>query len=628
MKSRIVLFLAGLLAIGSVHGQHKFGGTVVDNAGSALPGVNVLLLSTKDSSLVKGSVSDGKGRFDLENIAAGAYLLNIRFVGFKTQASRLDVNGNLEVGIVRMENETTQLDEVAVKAVKPFYEQQMDRIVVNVQNTITAAGGSALDVLERSPGVRLNRGTNDLSLNGKNGIVVMINGKPTRQSLSTVMQLLGGLNASSIEKIELITNPPAQYEAAGNGGIINIQIAKSTDLGTNGSVSLRGGYGQREKAGASLNFNHRANKANLYGDLSYSRDHRYAVWTNDRTTTGELETARVQSEIHREPVNTVLNGRLGVDYQLTQKTLIGGFVSGFSNIWDMTALTDGSTVRSTAPASFVAVDLLERGRLKHLMGNFNLNQKLGQKTEMNFDLDYLYYQDKNETRYQNDFFNATGEDAYGELRKSNKLTPKKIWVASLGFTSKLGDKFQLEYGLQGIRSRLNNDVMVSDLVDGAFVIADPFTEISQLGENIGAAYASANYTINEKTSVKAGLRYEHSETDLDVQDQGNVLDLNISKFFPTVFFSRKLAKETSMQLSYGRRITRPSFGDLAPFFIFLDPTTYIYGNTSLRPAISNNFRAGVTYKQSVFSVEHTYEKDAIEGYQPLLIEGTDQQVYT
>lgn len=107
-----------------------------------------------------------------------------------------------------------------------------------------------------------------------------------------------------------------------------------------------------------------------------------------------------------------------------------------------------------------------------------------------------------------------------------------------------------------------------------------------------------------------------------------MLDLNISQFFPTLFLSRKLAKETTMQLSYGRRITRPSFGELAPFFIFLDPTTYFYGNTSLRPAISNNFRAGVTYKQSVFAFEHTYEKDAIEGYQPLLVEGTDQQVYT
>jgi outer membrane receptor protein involved in Fe transport len=175
---------------------------------------------------------------------------------------------------------------------------------------------------------------------------------------------------------------------------------------------------------------------------------------------------------------------------------------------------------------------------------------------------------------------------------------------------------------------LDNDVKVSDLNNNQLVTVDSFTEASKLDEKIGALYSSVNYSPNDKTHFNVGLRYEYSETVLNVEGKGNVLDLTINKVFPTIFISRKVSELITLQASYGKRITRPSFGDLAPFFIFLDPTTFSFGNTSLKPAISNSLRLGLNYRNSAFAFERSHNKNAIEGYQPILISGTNKQVYT
>lgn len=608
--------------------QYRIEGTIHNKGSEALKSASVLLLTQKDSTLVKGTMTDEQGKFLFDNISPASYLLHLSALGFRTEIQELTISNNKDIGVNIMQVEAKALNEVVVRSVKPYFEQKLDRLIVNVRNSITAAGGSALDVLERSPGVLVNRGSNAFSLNGKEGVVIMINGKVVRQPLSVVMQYLSGLNANSIEKIELITNPPAKHEAAGNGGIINIVIAKGEDFGTNGSIAINAGYGQKEKAGANLSFNHRKNKLNLFGDFSYSRDHRYAIWLNSRTVATASETTKIESITYREPINTILNGRLGLDYELGKKTIIGAFVTGFTNIWDMKAQTDGYTSSSMANPSFVTVDFNERGRLKHIMGNLNVKHKLSSKTEINFDIDYLNYADKNKTIYNNLFKDENRNPIYGQVRQSNKFTPINIAVATLGITSTINKKIQIEYGIKTIVSKLDNDVKVMDQYNNQYVTVDSFTEVSKLDEKIGALFTSANFSPNEKTRFNVGLRYEYSETILNSQGRGKILDLTINKLFPTFFMSRKLSERITLQASYGKRITRPSFGDLAPFFIFLDPTTFSYGNTSLKPAFSNSFRLGLIYRNSFFALERSYNKNAIEGYQPVLIQGTNKQIYT
>lgn len=628
MKILIALSFITILSIVEVKAQIKFSGQVVDHENQGLPGANVLLLNVQDSTLVKGGITDEKGRFLLGKVQIGSYLFSIRSIGFATQYKTIRLEEDLEMGRIKMKIIATELQELVVTADRPFFEQKIDRMVVNVQNSLTTAGGSALDVLERSPGVLVNRGTNSLSLNGKEGIIILINGKESRQSMSSILQLLNGTSVENIEKIELITNPPAKYQAEGNGGIINIQLVKRADLGTNGSIGINAGYGQGEKAGTSLNVNHRKGKVNVYGDFSFSRNHWLPSWYNYRRVAEEAEVMTIESTTYREPIKTIYNGRIGVDYQLTDKTLVGGFLTGFSDLWDMDARIEGSTFSSIQAPSFVEIDLVEKGRFKHLMGNFNISHQFASKSKINFDLDYLYYGDRNKTTYEN-FSAHTPDLPQGDgFRQTNKDTPINIWMGNLDFTHSFSDQLKLETGLKVTTSSLTNDVLVKDLYNGEMVVAPSFSENSRLDEKIGGVYASLNYSINKQTTANLGLRYEHSETNLHLQNKDNVVDLTYNKLFPTFFLSRKLAKETSVQLSYGRRITRPSFADLAPFFIFLDPSTFFYGNTSLTPAISDNIKLGLNYKQYLLSLEHTHENNAIQYYQPVLLGETNQQVFT
>ena len=512
------------------------------------------MLSLKDSSLVKGGVTDAEGKFLIQKIENASYLLSVSSVGFKTRSEPVSIESDMETGVIKMETGATELQELEVTASRPFFEQKADRLIVNVQNNMSSAGGSALDVLERSPGVLVNRGNNSLSLNGKDGILVMMNGKVSRLSLSSVMQLLSGTSAENIEKIELITNPPAKYEAGGKGGIINIVLVKRTDFGTNGSVTVNAGYGQGEKTGTSLNINHRKGKMNVYGDFSFSRNHWLPTWHNNRTIKTEEETLTIKSSIAREPVNTIYNGRIGLDYQFSERTMAGGFVSGFPNLWDMDAHISSSAAGGTTPPSFVETDLRETGRFKNLMSNFNLSHKFGKNMEVDFNLDYLYYADRNETTYDNFFPERTDGLTTDGFRQTNKKTPVSIWVSSLDFSVPLSEKIKLETGFQGTFSALNNEVLVRDLLDGNLVADEAFSENSALRESIVGFYSSLNYSLDNKTQINAGLRYEYSETSLQLQNKKSGADLRYGKLFPTFFASRKLGKETALQASYGRRI--------------------------------------------------------------------------
>lgn len=629
MKRIVILTFFTLFSMVVAKSQVKLNGIVVNQEEQGLPGANVLLLRVQDSTLVKGGITDGKGIFVLDNVQRGSYLFSIRYIGFETQYQPISLEEDLDMGMIKMKVIATELDEVMVTADIPLFEQKIDRMVVNVQKSLTSAGGSALDVLERSPGVLVNRGTNSLSLNGKEGITILINGKESRQSLNSILQLLNGTSADNIEKIELITNPPAKYEAAGIGGVFNIQLIKRTDLGTNGSIGINAGYGQGEKVGASLNVNHRKGKVNVYGDLSFSKNHWHPSWYNYRRVVDEDEVITIESTTYREPTKTIYNGRIGVDYQLSDKTMVGGFLAGFSDLWDMDARIEGSAFSSIQAPSFVEIDLVEKGRFKNLMGNLNISHQFGSKSKMNFDMDYLYYVDRNKSTYENFSAHNTSNHPQGDgFRQTNKDTPINIWVGSLDFTHSFNDQLQLETGLKVTTSSLTNDVIVKDLYNSEMVVDESFSENSKLDEKIGGVYASVNYSFDEKTKANLGLRYEHSETNLHLHNKNNVVDLTYNKLFPTFFLSRKLAKETSVQLSYGRRITRPSFTDLAPFFIFLDPSTFFYGNTSLTPAISDNIKVGLNFKQYLLSLEHTHENNAIQYYQPVLYEGTNQQVFT
>lgn len=241
--------------------QSYLEGSVMDELGKHLPHSNVLLLQIKDSSLVKGVVSDSKGKFLLEEIPSGNYLLSSSMLGYETYyLPGIRVRQNNQDLKIILREKLSDLSEVTVQAQKPLFEQQKDRLVVNVRSSIISSGSNVLDVLSRTPGIVVNQQSNSISINGKEGVMVMLNDKPVCLPLNTVVQMLSGMNADQVEKIEIISSPPARYDSEGNAGLIKIVNHISLELGTNGSFSSNMGYGQYERLDSSFNINHRSKK--------------------------------------------------------------------------------------------------------------------------------------------------------------------------------------------------------------------------------------------------------------------------------------------------------------------------------------------------------------------------------
>lgn len=621
------LLLSLLLQMHTAKAQVPVYGTVSDVQSKPLSQANVLLLRAKDSVMVKGMVTATNGGFRFENIPGGHYLVLVSFTGYGNVYSPAFTLANKEanLGTFSLQRTDQALNNVTVTARKPLFEQKIDRMVINVRNSITAAGGTALEVLERSPGVVVNRQSNTISINGKNGVVVMINGKINNMPLSAVVQLLSGMNASNIERIELITTPPASMDAEGNAGYINIVLINNPNQGINGSWSVTAGYGLRETPAASINFNYRHNKINLYGDYSFSRQHRIQLASIYRKVMNNGQVKETDTETWRNTIQQNHNARLGLDYQVSKKTVAGVLLAAYDNRWSMDA--ENNIVKQTDKVKdttmFIANDEINHWR--HFMANINLQHTIREGESFSVDLNYLWYHDENPTNYTNNYYNGSGNFLFAEDTKSGKITPIKMWVGNMDYKKKISDKTSLETGVKANASRFTNDVTVARKTTSGWVEDPSLTAKYMLKENIMAAYASVNVTLNDKTSLKTGLRYEHTTSNLGTVAMPKIIDRQYGRLFPSFFLSRKLDDDNTFNLSYTRRITRPTFNDLAPFVIFFDPNTFIAGNSSLQPALTDNIKADYVFKSYTFSLGYSYESNSIAGFQDSVDVKTNKQ---
>lgn len=594
--------------------QSKIQGIVQTNS-EVLPFANVLLLNQNDSTLLKGTVSNEVGKFALENVKQGNYLLSIRMIGYGVFFKRIELKAeNLDLGILQMSPLSKELKAVMVTAQKPLYEQQIDRLVINIESSLTLAGGTALEVLERSPGVIVNQQSNTLGLNGKNGVILMINGKINRLPMEAVIQLLKGMNAANIEKIELISNPPAKYDAEGNAGMINLVLKKGIEEGMNGSLSLMAGYGRREKTGADLNLNYRKGKLNIFGAYSFNRNHTAQEANGSRKLDYQGQTIETHTRNVRDPRINLHNASFGFDYAISPKTMIGGLISGYSSRWQIDALADIQLRKSREADTLISMSNAEINHWQHLSGNLNLNHQIDSTQSINFDVDYLYYHDNNPTDYQADYRNEQGGMIRTDFFRSRKVTPIRITVGKVDYTKNFG-KTRLEIGAKASLNRFTNDIGVENLQNDFWRIDPSLSGNYKLEEDILAAYSSIQVQFNAKTKLNAGLRYEHTRTHLDLVEVGNILDRNYGNLFPSLFLSKDINKNNSLQFAFSRRITRPTFRDLAPFMIFADPYSFLSGNSALLPTLTYSFKTEYRHKDLIFALQYSHDTNVIAPFQ-------------
>ena len=628
----LLVFILSHIFGTSLLSQSLIKGTVTDESGTPPEYANVLLLQSSDSSLVKGTILSPDGTYYFEDVAPGNYLVTSSMIGYQPAFSELlDIvpgNNVIQVPVLTVAQDVTQLEEVTIRTKKPLYVQKIDRLEVNVQSSATMAGNTALEILEKSPGVLVDRQNSTLNLRGKSGVSVMINGKMTRMPMSTVFGMLDGMPASNIDRLELITTPPANFDAEGDAGFINIVLIKNEYEGLNGILSATLGYGRQERVLAGGNFNYRKKKINIYGD--YNFDHNDGISYIDMSRTNEHPeyTLETESSIVRDYMVNLSTGRMGIDYYLTENTVVGLLGTFYDRNWSQVQNADALFVVEPGMDTSSFDTRIEQNLTNHYLGNINIQHKINNHHILNIDLDYIRTYGHQPQEYLTTFFLEGGQELRREELTIDKKTPQKIWVGKADYTLTLDEKLKFESGIKGAFSHMTNHILAENFIDGTW-IKDPYFSVEAfMKEFIWAAYGSLEYNINDKTGIKAGLRYEYTFTELAGGSSESDFTRNFCNLFPTLFLSRQFNENNSLVLAFNRRITRPSFSDLAPWVILLDPITYITGNIDLLPAISSSMKADYSFKKLLVSLQYTRIKNSIQRFQPIKIEDSDLMVLT
>ncbi|KAA5548255.1 outer membrane beta-barrel protein [Adhaeribacter rhizoryzae] len=626
------LLTLGLIFLSiSAYGQIIIKGSVQATDGQPLAYANALLLNPNDSSLVKGAVVNASGYYTFEQVSPGYYLIAASMVGYETSYSKpfnliSATTGTHHMQLLVVATNEKQLQEITVTASKPLYEQQIDKLVINVQSSITAAGSTALEVLERSPGIGINRQENSLTMSGKEGVVVMLNGKTSRIPMATLMQMLSGMNTNTIERIELVSTPSAKYDAEGNAGVINIVLKKSSAIGTNGSYSATLGYGWYEKPGTSFNLNHRRQKLNLYGNGSFLWDHGRSEITSNRSVVNQPDVIHTATTTNRELHNINYTARLGFDYLLNEHTTISGLLNGFNNRSEQFARNQTQIHRSDQLDKRIQMTDHEVNQWRNFMANINLNHIFSNKGELNIDADYLFYHHNNPHAYKINYFFEEDTPDKQEQMHNTKSTPIQIWIGKVDYSKNVSAQTRLETGIKRTKFNLNNDVLFERFIGETWKADEEFNQNVTMQENISAAFFNVNHQFNSKTNLQTGLRWEFTSTSLNARQGANILNRNYHNLFPSVFISRELANQNKAQFSYSRRITRPTYTDLAPAFTFLDPYTYGYGNSALLATLTHALQAAYQFKKSyMLTLQYSHDKNAVSRL-PVVTPQTNRQI--
>jgi hypothetical protein len=598
--------------------QVKITGKVLSSDSLPLNRATIKVLNLSPEKEMKALTTDSSGMFQIEKLSVGKYYLKISFIGYKPLYSGVfEVIGSefqLNIGDFILFAVDKDLKTIIVKANQKTIEQSEGKIVMNLRNSATAAGASALEVLERLPNVTINRQNSTICLKGKEGSVVMINGKRTYLPNEALLQLLSGINASKIDKIELITNPSAAMDAEGNAGIINIITAKSNLTGLNGSVESQIGYGNGSVYGFNGNVNYKINKLGMYLSYSISRINQNQLSFNSRRNSFDGNDFLISTNSERDPIQRNHNLRIEMDYQINDTTSMGGSISTFDNKWSMSALNKTKISIGINDTNLIIINS-EINHWKHIGGNIYFQTKLKNNKAFSLSLNYLSYYDNNPSFYNISYLDHQNSYLFNRINKSGKTTPIDIVVPQLNYTLFSGNCLKIKVGSKCSFSNFNDNVVVSSLVDGNWSNNQALTGKSEFKESIIAGFVEANYKIKEKIKINAGIRYEWTDFYLTMNEAFQNIYRKYGNLFPTFSLSYRANSVNSMSVFYSKRINRPTFNDIAPFILFIDPYTFFSGNSAIQPSYTNTIGTDFNFHNFLFSLSYSYEANSLAKFQ-------------
>jgi outer membrane receptor protein involved in Fe transport len=586
-------------------------GTVVDeNSGAPIEFATVVIGDAQTNLPITGTTTSPDGTFEMLTRETNIYI-EVSFIGFTTRTLRdFEISGGkLDLGTIRLAEESHALDEVTVRAERSNVEFKLDKRVFNVGQDLSSTGASALEVLNNVPSVTVGI-EGDIKLRGSSGVQILINGKPSVLA-NEQGNALGTITADMIDRIEVITNPSAKYDAEGTSGIINIVIKKEEKKGVNGSVTLNTGHPNNHSVGLSLN--RRTEKFNLFTQMGIG--HRTFPGTSE-TLNRDLTTHTEISSIGTEEKNeTFYNLILGTDYHI--------------NPYNIVSLTGSFAYEKEKEYS--NADFETRGETGVLTSAWNrdetttaVNPKY--QYELQYKKDFKDHEDHDllfsalghffGKDQSSEFYNDARTGALALAEQQTRTDFKDAtYTFKLDYTRPLSELFTVEAGAQYVLNEVANDFEVSELIDGEWLINSNMTNIFEFDQKVLGAYGTGAYE-GDKWGVKAGLRLENTDLNTFLINTDRSNKQNYTNLFPSFHASYKLTERMSFQAGYSRRIFRPRMWDLNPFFNIRNNFSIRTGNPDLLPEFTDSYEITGIYILNKVSmnmgVYHRYTTDVVE----------------
>ncbi len=624
-KQLILSVLMVLLTVFHLAAQtvNKISGHVKNTNGRAINAATVILYRLSDSALIKTEITDASGHYEMLGIKNGKYFVTASCISFtKLNSASFNLNGDESFSVPDLILTYTGKNLAGVTVVgniKPMIEVKPDKTVFNIENSINATGSNAFELLQKSPGVVTDKDDN-ITLKGKNGVRIYIDGRPTQMSNDDLPAYLRSINSSDIELIEIISNPSAKYDAAGNAGIINIKLKKNKKYGFNGSVSAGMNIGKSVKAPEAFSFNYRNKKINIFTNYSFNYGNRQSNLFLYRE-----QSDSVYDQVSRQNIKGwVHNIKGGFDIFLNDKSTIG-FINT-TNLNNTTNTTSGSTdISPIPPTGIYKEEVLKAsntipGQVKNMDYNINYRYADTLGHELSIDADYGYYK-SDKTSTQPNYYvltknNMTSIDT--QIYWNSTRTKIDFYTAKLDYETPF-KKGKLGFGGKFSHATTANALDFYEVLETIPVFDSTQSNRFNYKEDINAAYINYNTIINSKWTVQGGLRVENTQSTGQLSrflpstvTTEDSVSHNYTDFFPSAMIGYNLNGDNTFNLAYTRRIDRPSYQDLNPFEVKLDELTFQKGNAFLHPQYTNSIELTHIFKNKfVTTIGYSKVKDLI-----------------
>nr|WP_237487857.1 outer membrane beta-barrel family protein [Hufsiella arboris] len=593
------IFLSYFLSNQTFAQKNSVNGKVIDTFGNEIEGATIYLLQLPDSVTVKLGVTNEKGNFIFSNLKVNVkYILSVRSLGFekttKGPFSFSSATTSVQTGNIFLLPSLQQLREVQVEERHMPIESKPGKIVLNVASSPLFSGSNAYEILQKAPATHVTE--NGISLNGKS-VHVNIDGKSTYTSVSDLINFLQGLPASSVDAIDLVSNPSSNFDALGAGGIINIHLKKDQNVGTNFSVTAVGGFSNINSSfdpnyrdGAGFSINNRTKKLNVFASYNYNYSGQYRTGGVDRKSIYNNSLTAIDLAVINNVDRTGNTYRVGVDYYMNSKSTLGFNMGGFYNIFNFDK-SNRSGFRSSTEIDSV---IIGSGMQKRKLGNINFDANYHAvfdeiKGDLTISADYLKYKKTSNENIINQFINGDGISYRNNIDLINSAPVNyNIKAAAVDYIQPLGKKTKISGGLK--TSLLNNrsSMALISVKSSSFVPNPDFTSSFRYREDIYAGYAMLSHSL-KMLDLQFGVRVEKTISAGFYDNKDQVIDRNYTDFFPSLTATYASGEKANLTFSYNRRISRPDYEDLGVFIAYIDQYTYRAGNPYLNPEYTSNF---------------------------------------